>query len=543
MERDVAHGPTWQRIWVLLVAAACVLTLAAGPLPHVDSDAALYGKIAKHILATGEWLTLQDPGRPEWIVDKPPVTFWMMAVSLRFGGETNAALRFWQLLMSVGLVALTYALARQAAGREESLLAALLTATFQQVFLFSMAPQQDVPVASFLTLAFYSYLGYRRGGATANAALTGLWVALAVLSKGVLWVGVFLLIITVDLVIASRHSDAGHWRWDQVAVGAVVCLVVAAPWFTIGILRQGAPFAETFLLGDNGIKRLFHPILGSGVIPVRGRLMMVLAYLPILMLGMLPWTGLLPGAVAEGWRSLRAGPRSLRSCAVWFGVFFLLLSLSQGDKVMRYLLPLYPPLAVLAARFLMRAFDVPRRLRVAAGISLLLGVPLIAAMTWFYYLQAPTDVRIYLTIVLPTLVVFSLATVVFAVITLARPGRLAVAVLTAGVLVSYGLLYWMIMQRWEQVWPWPAIASTVNRLYRPGDRVLVVGSSGAETNFASYWIAAPVQAADDASFLHAWQDGRVFGLLSPDAAARLTDRLQPAVLVKTPLGWILATNR
>ena len=217
MLRDVAHGPNQQRIWVLLVAAACVLTLAGSPLPHVDSDAALYGKIAKHILATGEWLTLQDPGRPDWIVDKPPLTFWLMAASLWLGGETNAALRVWQLLMSVVLVVVTYRIARLAAGKEESLLAALLMATFQQVFLFSMAPQQDVPVTFFLTLAFYSYLGYRLRGATITAALTGVWVALAVLSKGVLWVGVFVLIMAVDLIVASRHSDAGHWRWSQVA--------------------------------------------------------------------------------------------------------------------------------------------------------------------------------------------------------------------------------------------------------------------------------------------------------------------------------------
>jgi hypothetical protein len=116
-------------------------------------------------------------------------------------------------------------------------------------------------------------------------------------------------------------------------------------------------------------------------------------------------------------------------------------------------------------------------------------------------------------------------------------------VLSVGVLVSYGLMYWMIMQRWEQIWPWPAITGTVNRLYRPGDRVLVVGSSGAEANFASYWITAPVAAADDATLVRVWQEGRVFGLLSREATARLTGRLHPVVLVQTPLGWTLVTNR
>ena len=537
------HGPDWQRIWMLLAAAACLLTLAGAPLPHVDSDAALFGKVAKQILATGEWLTLHHPGKPDWIVDKPPLTFWAMAVSLRIGGESDAALRVWQLLMSVGLVLVVYRLARLAAGREEGLLAALLMATFQQPFYFSMAPQHDVPVTLFFTLAFYGYLCYREQGSTSLAVLTGLSVALAVLTKGVLWAGVFLLIVAIDALIAVRHRDLGHWRWGQIAFSAAACVAVAAPWFVIGAVRQGAPFVQTFLLGENGINRFFHPFLGSGIVPMRGRLMLVLAYVPILMLGMLPWTGWLPGAVGVGRRSLGAGPRSARLCAVWFGVFFLLLSLSQGDRIMRYLLPLYPALAVLAARWMVKAFDEPRGLRLAAAISLIFGVPLIAATGWFYFLYAPSDVRVYLPILMPSMIVFSLALTAFAVATFVRPGRRAVIVLVAGVLASYGVLYWMIMQRWEPIWPWPAITGTVNRLYRPGDRVLVVGSAGAETNFASYWIEPRVEAVDDAALIAAWQEGRVFGLLSPQTVARLAARLHPIVLVSTPLGWELVTNR
>jgi 4-amino-4-deoxy-L-arabinose transferase-like glycosyltransferase len=528
---------------MLLAAAACLLTLAAAPLPHVDSDAALFGKVAKQILASGEWLTLHHPGKPDWIVDKPPLTFWLMAVSLRVGGETNAALRAWQLLMQIGLVFAVYRLARLSAGREESLLAGLLMATFQQAFYFSMAPQHDVPVTLFLTLAFYGSLAYRERGSTVIAILIGFLLALAALTKGVLWVGVFALIVIVDAALAARHRDLGRWRWGQVAVAAAVCVIVAAPWFVVGAVRQGGAFVETFLLGENGIQRFLHPFLGAGVVPVRGRLVLLLAYVPILMLGMLPWTGWLPGAVRAGWLSLRAGPRSVRLCAVWFGVFFLVLSLSQGDRIMRYLLPLYPPLAVLAARWTVRAFEEPRGLRMAAAISLVFGVPLIVATGWFYFLYAPNDVRVYLPILMPSMIVFSLALTAFAMATFLRPGRRAVVVLVTGVLVSYALLYGMLMQRWETIWPWPAITGTVNRLYRLGDRVLVVGSAGAETHFAAYWIEARVEAADEDVLMAAWQKGRVFGLLSPQTAARLSERLHPTVLVTTPLGWTLVTNR
>ncbi len=535
----------WQQTWVILILAGCLVMLAGAPLPQLDSVTAYYGKVAKHVLATGEWFILEHPDRPGVIADKPPLAIWLMAISLRVGGDTDVALRLWQLLMSVALVLVTYQIARLAAEREEALLAALLLVTFQQVFYFSNPPQQDVPLTLFLALAFYAYLIYRRDGRTRAAALAGLWVALGVLSKGIVALAMFGPVVGADLLFALARADrTGHWRWAQVAVGASVFLIVAAPWFIIGAIRLGMPFVQTFMFADNGIARFFHPYLGSGPIPAGGFWVKLLAYVPMLMLGMLPWTGLLPGSVGQAWRSLRAGPPSLRLCSLWTGFVFLFLSLSAGDKIIRYLYPCYPPLAVLAARFLAGVLDDARRLRTAAGISVVLGIPVLLAAGWFLARGAPRESQLYLPIILPSLIIFALALIVFALLTVWGNGRQAVAALTAGAILSYGLTYWMVMQRWEQLWPWRTVAATVNQLYRPGDRVLVLGSSGAETDFAAYRIAAPVtQVANDTAFTRAWQEGRVFGLLSPEVHASLRDRLHPTVLVQMPIGWVLVTNQ
>jgi hypothetical protein len=111
-------------------------------------------------------------------------------------------------------------------------------------------------------------------------------------------------------------------------------------------------------------------------------------------------------------------------------------------------------------------------------------------------------------------------------------------------LLSYALTWVAVGRHWERLWPWKAIGATVNRTYLPGDRVLVVGSAGAETDFASYQITPlVVPARTDKEFLDAWAQGPVIGLISPDAYARLEFKLSAAVLMRTPLGWVLATNR
>jgi hypothetical protein len=270
----------------------------------------------------------------------------------------------------------------------------------------------------------------------------------------------------------------------------------------------------------------------------------LLVYIPMLMVGMLPWAGLLPGAVREAKRSLSAELHSVRLSTLWGGFLFLFLSLSAGDRVIRYLLPCFPPLAVLSARFLVRTIDDARALRPAAWITLLAGIPFFAALAWFAGAETPDVFRLYLGLAFPALLVFAAALVIFAAWTFRGRGRQAVALLAAGALLSYGLAWWAVGRNWEHLWPWRTIGATVNRLYRPGDRVLVLGSAGAETDFASYQVTAfVIPVKSDEEFLRAWQEGRVFGLVSPEAYARLEQRLAATVLVRTPMGWVLVTNR
>jgi 4-amino-4-deoxy-L-arabinose transferase-like glycosyltransferase len=527
-------------LWRVLIAAAAAAMLLGTPLPHIDSDAALFGKIAKTIVDTGEWLTLRHPVHPDWVVDKPPLTFWLMALSLRVGGQTDAALRLWHILLSLALVWAVYRLARIDGTEEEALLAALLLATFQQVFYSSMAPQHDVPVTLFLTLAFLASARYARDGRGRWPLLAALWTALAVLTKGVLWLPVVAGIAGADWLAARWTGQRPPWRPVHLAAAAALFLAVASPWFVVGALRQGPPFVRVFLFDENGIARLEHAFLGGGLVPLHSFLLMVPAYVPLLLVGMLPWTGLLPGALGKAWRGLRAGPPTVRLSALWFGLFFLAVSLSHGDRIIRYLLPCYPPLAVLAGRFLVAALDGRARIgRASALLPPLLGVPLLGTALWLARRMSPVEMRFYTPLILPTLVVFAAALLAFAVLALRGRLRQAVALTVAGSLLSYTLAYAMLMARWDRLWPWPAIAAAVNRLYRPGDRVMVVGVNPAETNFAAYWIHAPVEQVDEQTFLSAWDRGRVFALLPP--GVRPLPRA--TVLLRTPLGWTLVTNR
>ncbi|MDR7544882.1 MAG: glycosyltransferase family 39 protein [Armatimonadota bacterium] len=534
----------WKKVWRSIVVAACVVMLAGAPLPQIDSVTAHYAKIAKHVLESGEWITLRHPHRPGWIQDKPPLTIWLLALSIRLLGGGDVALRLWHLVMALALVVVTYRIARLALDEEASLLTAVLVATFAAVFYLSGMPQQDVPLALFLALAFYAYLVYRREGRIRHAVLSACWLGLAVLSKGLIAPVVFGPVVGAELLLARRRGEPGCWRWDHVAVAIAVCAVITLPWFVVGAVRQGMPFVETFTTGDNGLARFLRPFLGERAGPRLLHGFSPLAYLALLMIGMLPWTGLLPGAAKVAWQSLGRGPAPLRLCGLWGGFVFLMFALSSGDRVLRYLLPAFPALAVLGGRSLASMVDEPWRLRAAAVMSGALGIPLWAGLIWITGLENIPLLKAYLRLAAPSLATMALALVAFGAATFRGRSREAVAMLAIGAVLSYALAYGAMATGYRRLWPWPEVAEAVNRLSQKGDRVLVVGSAGAEVGFAAYEITVPVlPAGNDHEFLVAWQSGPLFGLLSPDAYARLGTRVGGTVLVRMPTGWVLITNR
>ncbi len=528
-----AHAGHWPLIWRLIIAGGCLIVLATAPLPHSDPDTFFYGKAAKDMLASGDWVTPR--------ADVPPLTIWLMALSLGLAGDSPAALRLWHLLMTLALAAVTYRIARLVAGTEEALLAALLLLSTQQVLAWSLAPKQDIPLTLFLSLALYSYLLSRGHGRTRAAVWVGVWVALAVLTKGPAALGAFALIVGTDLLVARRLSAPGHWRWVQAAAGAGVFALVAGPWFLFETLHQGRSFVGVFFLQSSTTWRFFH----NYGIP-HAYWIEIVTYVPLLIAGVIPWTGVLPGAIREGWRSLRGNAAPLRLCLVWALAVFLALSLVPGTKKISYLLPLYPPLAVLGAHFLIKAVDTPRGLRtparVLAAILAAAWLSVVVGVARFGVGLNSPEIRIYL----PLLVVFTAVVIGFLLAVRWNRGRLAVAVLAVGTFASYGLFAWTSTRDYDHrtLSPLQTVATQIDGLYQPGDRVFLVGEEHEEYAVVNYYLHGPVMVStDEATLRRAWSRGGVLALLAPWAYRNVEADLHPATLMETPTGLVLVTNR
>ncbi|OFX31118.1 MAG: hypothetical protein A2Z07_03505 [Armatimonadetes bacterium RBG_16_67_12] len=528
-------------VWHLLLAASALVILGSAPIPHMDADTPLYARIALDVVKTGDWVTLHHPQGV--VVDKPPVVFWLMAASFRVLGFSDVTLRLWQLLLALGVIALTYATARLVGcSREEGLLAALMLATAVQFYYQATVPQQDVALTLFLTLAVYGMLQYVERRRVSGAMVAAAAVALAVLTKGIAGLALFGAVALATLALIRRSLPfSGARVAAHIALASAVFAVLALPWFVAGMLRQGEPFVHTFFTsGTLGVGRFFRPALSTPP----PYLASVFAYVPMLFLGMLPWSPVLVVAAGTLPRLFRQEAIGMRIVAAWGLAIFAALSLSSGDKVLRYLLPCLPPAAILASRAMTSLVPGSRRLATVAWIALVPAVAVLAVVFWFAWSGFPLERQLLVPVALPVLVAIGLALIAFGVAGLLGRPRSAAALAACCVLVGYALFERAMVTHAEAIDPWPGIARATARRVAESSRVVLYGRLGSASGFAYLYFDKPLSTMDGlADLARVWRQERVLVIVPAERLHELA-RLDPALVIvhQSPARLLVVAN-
>ncbi len=515
--------------WAFWLLAATVAALVFGLfLPLTDGDTALYATVARDALARGEWVayTFAD-GR---VFDKPPLTIWLLQLSMAAFGPSEWAVRLWHLLLALATAAVTFRLARLALPVPQSVLAALILLSSAQFFYQALTPQQDVPLTLFVALAVYGYIRWEETGALASAALAGVSAGLAVLSKGLAGLALPAVVVGARLLLDRPRLPA---RWPAaLAAAAAACLAVAAPWFVAAGLRQGRAFVETFFLGGTlGVGRYFHPALSApGAVPAGAGLFAYVLFLP---LGLLPWTGWLWPALRDGIRA--RDDRVVRVCLLWVVAVVVFLSLSLGDKVIRFLLPVFPPAAVLLARVV----PDPRWGRPAAWVSGGLSGLLAAAVVVVGAVPLPADLAPFRPMVDVLLLPLAGGLAAASALLWARRRGSAVVVLAAVALAAYGLLLVTTARQWDRISPWRPVARMVEAAATEDARVLV---DGEPTPFARFYVRRPVRFVSREELAAEWTAGRVVAVMPVDALGTLPFPPAPVVEGGAPGRLVVVKN-
>ncbi|HIB65463.1 MAG TPA: glycosyltransferase family 39 protein [Phycisphaerales bacterium] len=259
---------------------------------------------------------------------KPPATFWLVGLSLKCLGATEGAGRLPVVLAAIATVALTSFFLPQG---EQRVFLVLVLACNLEFWLLSRTVLTDM----FLTLSVTACMlaAYRLIQAEDRKASALFWISLgfSTLVKGPVGPAI------VFLALLSFHltSQRLPWRrWSPVK-GVLLFSVVALPWYLL-VCSEYSGLLEYFA-GYQTVERL--------ATTVHGRAGPVWFFLPVVLIGFLPWSPALPASLRLAVKRSSTLDRFLLS---WLVPSFLLFSLS-GSKLPTYILPLFPALALLVA--------------------------------------------------------------------------------------------------------------------------------------------------------------------------------------------------
>jgi len=280
---------------------------------------------------------------PGPIVHVPPLYWWLAALCVKAVGWNELALRVPSLVAAALTCAIVFAWTSKTIGKRPGLWAAgaLL---FCHFFLdAARQPRMDSLLTLFVSAAA---LSLERALCAAAQPRPAWWyfaaagaMGLGALSKGIL--GVALPGAVVALFVTTRR------RFRDLLGPAMITAFLAASgiglaWYVAAYRLGGSKFLE-WQLRMNLWSRFVPASAGGAQYCVHP----FWYFIPHVLSGFLPWSLYLPAFVLAVWPSgERKLPEPIVYAICWFAALFIFFSSSHG-KCLIYVLPVFPPLAIL----------------------------------------------------------------------------------------------------------------------------------------------------------------------------------------------------
>ncbi|WP_063672034.1 glycosyltransferase family 39 protein [Dyella thiooxydans] len=334
-----------------------------------EPDEGRYAEVAREMLASGDWITPRLDGF--LFFDKPPLHYWGTAAAYALLGTEPWVARLWGALAGLLAIAAVAWAGWRVWGRATGFYAATILGSSLLFAVSAHVGTLDLGVAAFLALGMACFVVAQFDPASAShrtAINLGMWaaLALAVLSKGLIGV------VLPGMVLAVYMLWQRDWRvLGRVSLlpGLVLLLVVSAPWF-IEVTRRHPEFFDYFFIREH-FTRFLTSADNRGKPPG--------FFLPVVLLGLFPWTALVP-FTRLGWRAMWSGAPVDRLLLAWVGVVFVFFSISHSQLPF-YILPLFPAAALLLGRIAARLPHeaLARRMRVTAWAAAIGAAAALAA--------------------------------------------------------------------------------------------------------------------------------------------------------------------
>ena len=351
---------------ILLLAIACLFFLffGIGSYPLIDVDETRYAVMSRDLLNSFNFNNLMLNNVP--FLEKPPLYFWIVSASIKlFGKFTPFTVRFPIAILSSVIVFFTYHFGKKIISRKFGMFSALTLLSSVFFLVLSHVAIIDMVLTVFMTSAIYC--GFLTHFCKEKNKKYFWWyfymfVALGFLAKGILALAIPITIIFIYNFITNTAKDI--FKPINLLPGLIIFLLMVTPWHLIMYKQYGFEFIKQYFLIHH-----FGRFMGSAYI---GRERPFLYFVPVFLIGFLPWTFIFFAFLVDGFKKLaekfKAAEGTIKAkisaifevttneqklilfASIFFAVVFILFSTSS-TKLPTYILPIFPAAALLTGYY------------------------------------------------------------------------------------------------------------------------------------------------------------------------------------------------
>ena len=367
---------------ILGLLAVILLFLGLGSMGLTDRDEGRNAEAGREMLETGNYISPTFNYEPRFA--KPALVYWLMTASYRWFGVDEFSARLPSAVFGLGLILVQYLFVSRFFGPVVGLLGALMLLLNVQIIGLSRMVLTDSVLIFFTTLSLFAFW---LGWAGREDERWWRWVfyfsmGIATLAKGP--VGFLVPLVAVAIYVTATGQWRRFWRDASPLAGSLLFAGVALPWYAAMWSMHGTQYTASARADTIG--RFFNPMEGHSFT--------VLFYLPVLLVGFFPWSGWLPFAwydAFRSWREARRGgmnktSRSDRSvdelswfAAAWVLGTFVFFTLSS-TRLAHYIAPLFPAAALLTATYWHRSLVDPHIKGRRASIHTMMAIGYLLAI-------------------------------------------------------------------------------------------------------------------------------------------------------------------
>lgn len=367
--------------WSLTLLIAWLWFGNLGLRTLTEPDEGRYAEIPREMVATGDWLAPHLNGIQ--YLEKPPLQYWGTALLYELAGVRPWVSRLYTAGLGFVTLLLVAWAGRRFFGPNAGAFAALLLGSSLLFYALAHINTLDMGLCFYLTAAAIACVWAREAAATPAAARWRMWLAWLCIGLAVLQKGLVAMVLP-GFAIALYVLVQREWRLLlrlQLPLGLLIVLAINGPWWWL-MAKRNPGFVDWFFV---------HEHFTRFTTQEHGRSQPWWYFSALLLLGLLPWLAPTARGVVAAWRRpVAAGDFHVeRFLLLWAAAVFIFYAPS-GSKLAPYILPMAPPLALLAGRFLAaRPLAFPA-LRSSLLLAALMGLGLLA-LPWLASLLRPDD--------------------------------------------------------------------------------------------------------------------------------------------------------